>query len=116
MNNDKQQAVSYYNSVTDKSATVVNIEDVFNTIRKCSYRELINKIRATPDKTLKNRLKQNLPAIMVSGLTTGSHKVDEIKQHTGLIQIDFDGVADLQELKQQINNDIYTYCSFISPG
>lgn len=66
------------------------------------------------------RAKKKLPAFMVSAATeTGGHASKDLGQHTGLLQIDIDKLADIQEAQQvkgQLAVDPHILACWISPG
>lgn len=60
-------------------------------------------------------LKKQLPAVTLSG-TFNERKYEGIIQHSGLIQIDIDNVANYNKAFKMICSDEYTYVCFRSPG
>jgi len=91
---------------------------VLDRIRIGKNKELISSIRKESDKTARNELKKNLPAICFSG-TFSKRSDDAIIEHSGLICLDFDGYesADLmQQEKTRLTQDKYVMSVFISPS
>ena len=91
---------------------------VLDRIREGKHRDLITSIRNEKDKTQRNELKKNLPAICFSG-TFSKRSDDAIINHSGLICLDFDGYDNLDEMmidKERISKDKYTMSVFVSPS
>lgn len=91
---------------------------VLDRIRDGKHKELINSIRNESDKTKRNNLKKNLPAICFSG-KFNKRSDDSIIEHSGLICLDFDGYAtneDMLSEKQRLIDDKYVMSVFISPS
>ena len=77
-----------------------NINLVLKRIQDGASKDIVKKIRAEKDKSNRNILKQKLPAICFSGtFTKRSDKA--IKEHSGLICLDFDGYKNDKELLQK---------------
>lgn len=89
---------------------------VLRMIQEGECQALIEKIREQSDKEERNKLKQQLPAITVSGVFQGGRKQQNLLQHTGLLQIDIDAAEDPEATKQQLTSDIHTMVAFISPS
>jgi hypothetical protein len=88
---------------------------VFEAIRNGQYKEKIANIRCSLDKTKRNELKSQLPYVTFCG-TFSSRANSNLKNHSGLACLDFDGVEKLEQLRSEINDDFYTFASFVSPG
>jgi hypothetical protein len=88
---------------------------VLEFIRDEKLKEAIASIRIEKDKTKRNELKSKLQYVTFGGTFT-SRSNSNLKTHSGLACLDFDDVNDLDELKEQVNKDKYTFCSFISPS
>ena len=95
-----------------------NVNLVLKRIQDGASKEIVKKIRAEKDKSNRNILKQKLPAICFSGqFTKRSDKA--IKEHSGLICLDFDGYKsnrDMLQEKEKLSKDKYVYSVFISPS
>ena len=94
----------------------VNI--VLTRVQEGSSKEVVKKIRGEKDKTIRNLLKQTLPAICFSGKFTKRNDAS-LTTHSGLICLDFDGYESdklLLEEKERLTNDRYAYSVFISPS
>ncbi len=95
-----------------------NVNLVLKRIQDGASKDIVKKIRAEKDKSNRNILKQKLPAICFSGkFTKRSDKA--IKQHSGLICLDFDGYKtnrDMLQEKEKLSKDKFIYSVFISPS
>ncbi len=91
---------------------------VLKRIQDGASKDIVKKIRAEKDKSNRNILKQKLPAICFSGkFTKRSDKA--IKEHSGLICLDFDGYKtnrDMLQEKEKLSKDKFIYSVFISPS
>jgi predicted P-loop ATPase len=112
----KRILVSCFKSVTDKAPVNCSIFNILNQIKSEDLKFKIEKIRLTLDKSEKELLKKQLPCVTVSGVFKNGHAAKDLKEHSGLMQIDFDAVLNLKDLKEKICADIYTYACFISPS
>ncbi len=108
--------VSYFDSVRSCNPTQVSIYEAIYLIHSGSVKDTIDKLRKTTNKIERDRLKQGLPCIAVSGTFKNGHAKKDFIQHSGLIQIDFDNVPNPEQLKKILCNDVFTFCSFISPS
>ncbi len=95
---------------------VVTIDKIVQRIKGGRSSLLINQLRQTDDKKKRTELKKQLPSICFSGIF--SKREDKaLIQHSGLIAIDFDHVNErLNELKDRLKKDKYTFILFISPS
>ena len=69
---------------------------ILQRIKEGKNQELVKKIRAEKDKTKRNELKKNLPAICFSG-KFNKRSDSSIVEHSGLICLDFDGYEKKKE-------------------
>ena len=94
------------------------IEFVLERIKNGKYIDLIKQIRAEENKTERNELKKNLPAVCFSG-TFNRRSDDAIIEHSGYICLDFDGYekkTDMLKEKQKMISDKYVMSVFVSPS
>jgi hypothetical protein len=95
-----------------------SIEFVLNRIKDGKHRDLISSIRKEKNKTKRNDLKKNLPAICFSG-TFSKRSDDAVMKHSGYICLDFDGYEtddQMQQERQRLMDDKYVMSVFISPS
>lgn len=114
INSDINGQVSFFEKVKAKACINVKIRDIIEDIKNGKYRNQIEEIRSENDPEKKKLLKENLPAITVSGTFNNSHSAKDLIQHSGLIQIDFDHV-NTNKVKGDLEKDQYTFASFHSP-
>ena len=96
----------------------VPVQKILDRIAESEYFELVDNIQREDDKDVRNTLKKKLPAICFSG--TFSKRADNAMiEHSGLICLDFDDFKtfdEMDEYKEQLMQDKYTYAVFISPS
>jgi hypothetical protein len=95
-----------------------DVMSILQRIKEGKTKDLVRKIRYEKDKDLRNKLKQDLPAICFSGKFS---KRDDLSlvEHSGLICLDFDNFANnalMLAKKEEISADKYTFSVFISPS
>lgn len=78
-----------------------------------NFKDEVDKVRAAKTKEEKTEQKKQLHAITFSGHFS-YRSSDKLIKHSGFICMDIDDVEDLDELRQIVNNDPYTYASFTS--
>ena len=91
---------------------------VLDRIRNGASKNLVKQIRKEKDKSQRNELKKELPAVCFSGKFT--KRMDgSIQGHSGFICLDFDGYTKQKDLvsdKERLSKDRYVYSVFISPS
>ena len=96
----------------------VSVETILKRIANSKYFELVDEIQREDDKDKRNVLKKKLPAICFSG--TFSKRADNAMiEHSGLICLDFDDFPSFEEMdeyREKLSKDKYTYALFISPS
>ena len=88
---------------------------ILKRIKDGTSKKLVQEIRAEKDKSKRNELKKNLPAICFSGKFLKREDVN-IQEHSGFICLDFDGYQKRKELlqdKQKFQNSKFVYSVFI---
>ena len=88
---------------------------VLESIRSSEYKNRIGSIRVETDKAKRNELKSKMPYVTFCGTFT-SRSNSNLKSHSGLACLDFDDVVNLDDLRKVINEDIFTFASFVSPS
>ena len=111
--------ITIFRNIKETSAPFFrDIDFVFDRIKTGKYKDLITKIREESDKTQRNELKKNLPAICFSG-TFNRRADDAIIEHSGLICLDFDGYESTDDMlsdKASMSVDKYVMAVFVSPS
>src|SRR5210317_614015 len=96
-----------------------DVMSILDRIRNGSSKDLVKEIRKeTKDKTVRNELKKELPAICFSGQFT-KRTDNALVEHSGLICLDFDGYEKQKILlsdKENLSKNKYVYSVFISPS
>src|ERR1700739_2082235 len=92
LNLKNEISISFFKSVTDKNPVNQSILNVLNQIKSETLKLKIEKLRLTLVKSERELLKKQLPCITVSGIFKNGHSSKDLKQHSGLIQVDFDSV------------------------
>ena len=80
-----------------------NIDFVLDRIKDGTSKDLIKKIRSEKDKSKRNELKRNLPAICFSGKFSRRND-NAIIEHSGLICIDFDNYNSHEDLLKELHS------------
>ena len=94
------------------------VETILKRIKDGSSKVMCKKIRTEKDKSTRNRLKQELPAICFSG-SFNKRADNSIVEHSGLICLDFDGFKKKQDMlskKEELTKDKFTFSVFVSPS
>ena len=114
-----QKNVTIFKSIKD-TATPFHREVavVLERIKDGSSKELVKAIRLEKDKTARNELKKQLPAICFSGIFSKRND-NSISEHSGLVCLDFDGYEKRKEMlaeKERLSKDKFVYSVFVSPS
>lgn len=107
-------------SIFKNIKTTVPIKDtgvfkVLESIKTGQYKKEVANIRIESDKKIRNELKSKLPYVTFCG-TFLSRSNSNLKIHSGLACLDFDDVNNVEDLRELINKDVYTFSSFVSPS
>ncbi len=95
----------------------IDIKTAYELIGSDKLKIVTQLIRKEKDKKERDKLKvKYLPAITVSGTFNNSHLISDIKEYSGLMQIDVDKIQDVLKIKEIFINDKYTNSCFISPS
>jgi len=91
---------------------------ILKRIKSGKSKDLVKQIRNEKDKTQRNELKKDLPAICFSG-KFNKRSDNSIIEHSGLICLDFDGYPkkkDLLEDKENFEKNKFVFSVFVSPS
>ena len=94
------------------------VQTILERIKDGATKDLIKKIRLEKDKSDRNEMKKQLPAICFSG-TFNKRADNALLEHSGLICLDFDGYDKQKTLlqdKENLSKNKYVYSVFISPS
>lgn len=111
--------ISYYTTVFSKEKEKdISESEFIKLVRSNLLKSTIDLIRSTESKEEKDKLKLKLPAVTFSAIMRSGHKISEIIEHTGLIQMDFDEISDdeIEKFTIWLKEDKYTYILFKSPS
>jgi len=106
--------VSIFKTIKDTTGGhEVAINDVFDAIQSGQWVEHVERVRGAKDKTEQRDLKKSVPYFTASG--TFTHRRDDgIKNHSGIIAIDFDNLDDVDDVKSFIGCDRFSWFTCIS--
>lgn len=112
--------MSLYSFPITATASITNITtfELFVKLKSPEFEKIITTIRGIEDEKEQDKLKDaNLQTVTPSGIYSNRNQKDFI-EHTGIICIDFDHIADLADFKQKILSDseIETLLLFLSPS
>ena len=111
--------VTIFRNIKDTSTPFYrDIESILFRIKEGKSKGLIKQIRSEKDKSVRQELKKNLPAICFSG-TFNKRSDSSLKEHSGFICLDFDGYKtkkDMMSEKERLSKDRHVYSVFISPS
>ena len=91
---------------------------ILKRIKEGKSKSLIKEIRKEKDKTARNDLKKNLPAICFSG-KFNRRSDSSLVEHSGIICLDFDGYQkqkDMLQDKEMFINNKFVLSVFVSPS
>jgi len=108
--------VNVLKNITDYNMDDVrNILSVFDKIKKGVLDSKIEEIRTANDKAIINKLKESLPSFTVSATFKDRRIKENVKDYNGLIHLDYDGIENPEQLKDEVSKLETTFCAFISP-
>lgn len=111
--------ISYFPNVFSKEKEKdIYLLQLVEEVKSEQYKYQIEKIRKVIDKDEKNKLKTKLPAVSISAIMKSGHKVSDIVEHTGLIQVDIDELKEneIGEYTEKLKRDQFTFILFKSPS
>jgi predicted P-loop ATPase len=113
----KDTIISFYKSLTDKECKKISIGDFLELVRSNqSIKESVCGLRKAETKAFRDILKKGLPAVTISGLFGTSRATQNLIEHSGFLQLDFDNVSDLEIKLQELKKDVYSFAVFLSPS
>lgn len=106
--------VSIFKRISEtKNGIDIFIDEVLLNIKNGKWQDICLKIASENDKQKRTELKTKVPYFTASG-TFETRNNKGLKEHSGLIAIDFDDVDNVDMYLNLINRDIYTFASFKS--
>lgn len=115
----KNVKVTIYKDLFATDYFEITLEKALSRIQNGNSYSLIQKIRSEQNKEKKDALKKKLPSICFSGtFEHGQRKDNLIKDHSGLVTLDFDnlGLSELIEKKKELVKLPYIVACFVSPS
>jgi len=110
------QYVSQFSEATNSTPIgEITIDQVLTRIKTGASAKKINQIRSEKDKDKRAIIKRSLTGFTFAG-TFNVRKIAELKQSSGLLVLDFDGIAEPKEFKQFVFDTEYVYAAWISPS
>lgn len=95
---------------------IVSVFSILEDIRLGKYKDLVNNVRSYPDdKKKRDSEKKKLPLVGFGG-EFQTRNNENLKNPSGLAMLDIDAVGDLSDIIKPIQDDEYTFSSFISPS
>ena len=111
-----ENKISFFKSIADKSPSEISILELLEAIKTGKFKGKIEKLRKEAISGKRDHIKRSLSAVTISGLFKNGHKAENLVHHSGLLQIDFDKVKEIQKAIESLKNDKYTFACFISPS
>ena len=111
--------VTIFQNIKDTSTPFHrDVLSILQRVKDGSSKDLVKKIRSEKNKTERNELKKQLPAICFSG-TFNKRNDSALIEHSGLMCLDFDGYEkqkSLLEDKENLSKNKFVYSVFVSPS
>ena len=113
------QTVTIFRNILDTATPFHRpVGFILKRIKEGATKDLVKRIRLEKNKTERNELKKELPAICFSGVFNQRND-SSISEHSGIICLDFDGYEKKKELlshKENLTKDPYVMSVFVSPS
>lgn len=104
----------YKNLYSVKPDLDINTNELYEIIKFGFLRKEIKALRRNSDKETRSDMKKSiLPVVTLSGQFEERNEAG-LKQHSGLLQIDFEAAENYETLFSKISADEYTYMAFRS--
>ena len=107
-NNTDQMEITIFKDIKNTSRPFYrDVSRILERIKEGASQDIVRTIRSEKDKSIRNELKQSLPAVCFSGKFTKRNDAS-LSEHSGLICLDFDGYENdrlLLEEKEKLTQD-----------
>ena len=101
--------ISLYNSVFDnKSTETIDILDFLGSIKFGKWQDLVLAVRNERNPDKQKALKNKLPNVMTSGIFEAPTN-NGLRDHSGFIAIDFDEIENMEQARQMLTGDKFTF-------
>lgn len=108
--------ITIFKNIYSKDPFYSTVEAALNRIASGKSKVQVEEIRATLDKDKASKLKMNLPSVCFSGKFGKDRKDGDLIEHSLLIVLDFDDVADLRAKQTDIINFDFVHACWVSPS
>lgn len=115
----QNRLITVYKSLqSENDPKYVKLDVMLNRIKSGKIKSVIDELRLITDVDEYRKKKQSiLPCICFSGTISKPKRLDAaLVDHSGLITIDFDHIANPKELKDELRKDPHAVAVFISPS
>lgn len=109
----QERKISYFKNCRNRKPLIINVNAALEWIKTGSSKDIIEKVRQANDQPTKDLFKQNLPAVTFGGLFEDR---SALVQASGLACLDFDKLADLNEISERLRASEYIYSLWVSPS
>lgn len=103
----------FENVFKSSNGDITSIDEFLNNVKYGVWREQSQKINSISDKKQRQKEKQKVPYVTISGLFN-RRVASDIVEHSGFICLDFDDLEDIEETINIIVQDHFTYSCFKS--
>jgi hypothetical protein len=104
-----------FKNIFAKEAHYISVDTALDRIKNEKSKEKIESIRNQIDKERASKMKQNLPSVCFSG-TFDERKDSALKEHSGYIVLDFDGIEEPEEYREELKEHRFIYSAWVSPS
>jgi hypothetical protein len=108
--------ISLFKNVSEvKNPEILDLIDYLSDTRDGKWEDIVNKCRNIKDKSERDAYKREMPTACLSGVFTYRSDINLVT-HSEIIAMDLDDVDDLNDLKNRLKKDRYTFSVFMSTG
>lgn len=95
--------------------STITLEDFVNKIKSSTYRDQIEKIRHAKTKGIRKHLKEALDYVTIAGIFK-TRNLEDIEFFSSLCVLDFDGIENVEEIKDRLKENRFVCFMFVSPS
>lgn len=107
--------ITFVNNNKDTKCFIKPVSWAFDRIKNDTHKDVIIKARSVYGSVEYDNIKNNLPAIIFTGAFKTRTDNGLIEQ-SGLIVLDFDKLENVEEKKNELINDEFTFACWLSPS
>lgn len=107
--------ITVFQDVNAKTPFYTTILKALDRIKSGKSKDLVEQVRAEPDRDKRNELKGKLPSVLFSG-EFSDRKNASLVAHSKFVILDFDHSSDPAELKQELFKENFILACWISPS